>query len=92
MTRKKVITNKGLTVVLVIDNVTFTQQCFVLPITGTIILGSDLLEIYFAMLDIGDCTITLHCAFHMLTTSLTHDPVHDYHLAKIVALATTEIL
>ena len=62
---------------LVIKNVIFTQQCFVLPITNPIILGSDFLDTHFAVLDIGDSTITLRCADYMLTTSLTRDPVHD---------------
>ena len=68
--------NKVITLELVIENAIFTQQCFVLPITNPIILGSDFLDTHFAVLDIGDCTITLHCADYMLTTSLTHDPVH----------------
>ena len=69
--------NKVITLDLVIKNVIFIQQCFVLPITNPIVLGSDFLDIYFAVLDIGDCTITLHCADYILTTSLTYDPVHD---------------
>ena len=62
---------------LVIESVIFPQQCFVLPITNPIILGSDFLDIYFAMLDTSDHTITLHCTYYMLTTSLTHNPVYD---------------
>ena len=61
---------------LVIQNVIFTQQCFVLPITNPIILGSDFLDTHFAVLDIVDSTLTLHCTDYMLTTSLTHDSVH----------------
>ena len=44
---------------------------FVLPITNPIILGSDFLDTHFAVLDIGDCTITLYCTDYTLTTSLT---------------------
>ena len=62
---------------LVIKNVIFTQQCFILPITNPIILGSDFLDTHFAVLDIRDSTITLCYTDYMLTTSLTHDPVHD---------------
>ena len=76
-TGRKVIINTVITLGLAIDNVIFTQQCFVLPITNPIILGSDFLDTHFAVLDIGDCIITLHCADYMLTTSLTHDPVYD---------------
>ena len=72
LTRGKIIIKKAITLDLVIDNVTFTQQYFVLPITNPIILGSDFLDIYFAVLDIGNCTITLHCADYTLTSSLTH--------------------
>ena len=50
---------------------------FVLLITNPIILGSELLDTYFVVLDISDHTITLHCADYMLTTSLTHDPVYS---------------
>ena len=45
-------------------------------VTNPIILGSVILGTYFSVLDIGDHTITLHCADYMLPTSLTHDPVH----------------
>ena len=62
---------------LIIDNVIITQQFFVLLITHPIILVSDFLDIYFAMLDIGDLTITLCCADYMLTTSLTYYPVYN---------------
>ena len=77
LTGRKAITSKVITLNLVIENVVFTQQCFVLPITSPIILGSDFLDTHFAVLDIGDCTITLHCTDYMLTTNLTHDPVYD---------------
>ena len=43
------------------------------------------------MLDIGDHTIILRCTDYMLTISLTHDPVHDKCLAKIVAPAAAEV-
>ena len=69
--------NKVTTQDLVIKNFIFTQQCFVLPITNPIILGSDFLDTYFAVLDIGDHTITLPYADYMLTTSLTHNPLHN---------------
>ena len=69
--------NKVITLDLVIKNVFFTQQCFVLTITTSITLGSDFLDTYFAVLDIGDHTITLHCTDYILTTSPNHDPVHD---------------
>ena len=62
---------------LVIKNVVFTQKCFFLPRTNPIILESDFLDTHFAVLDIGDGTITLHCADYTLTTSLTHDPIHN---------------
>ena len=89
---RKIITNKVITLDLVINNVIFIQQCFILPITNPIILGSDFLDICFAVLDIGDNTITLHCTDYKLTTSLTCNSVHYQYLAKIVILATTEIL
>ena len=54
-----------------------TQQCFVLPSTNPITMGSDFLDIYSIVLDIGDCTIILHYADYTFTTSLTHDPVDD---------------
>ena len=76
-TGRKVITNKVITLDLIIDNVIFTQQCFVLPITNPIILGSNFLDTHFAVLDIGDHTITLCCTDYMLTNSLTGDPVYD---------------
>ena len=77
LTRRKVIMNKVITLYLVIDNVTFTQQCFVLPITNPIILGSGFMDTDFAVLDIGDHTITLHCTDYTLTTSLTCDLTYD---------------
>ena len=40
-------------------------------------LGSDFLDTHFAVLDIGDCTITFCYADYTLTTSLTHNLVHD---------------
>ena len=77
LTSRKIITNKVIALELVIENIIFTKQCFVLSITNPIILGSNFLDIHFAVLDIGNHTITLHCTDYMLTTSLTHDPVHD---------------
>ena len=74
---RKIITNKVITLDLVINNGIFTQQCFFQPITNPIILGSDFLDTYFAVLDINDCTITLCCTDYMLSTSLTCDPVHN---------------
>ena len=68
---------KVFTLDLIIDSVFFTQQCFVLPITNPNILGSDSIDIHFAVLDICDHTITLHCTEYMLTASLTHDFIHD---------------
>ena len=76
-TKRKVITNKDITIYLVIDYIVFIQQCFVLPITNSIILGSDFLDTHFTVLDLGDCTITLCCADYTLTTSLSHDPVYE---------------
>ena len=55
----------------------FTKQYLVLPITNPIILGSVFLDIYFAVLDIGDRTFTLHCTDYTLTTSLTCILVYD---------------
>ena len=63
-----------------------------MPITNPIMLGSDFLDTHFAVLDIGDSTITLYCADYMLTTNLTRDYVYDYHLTKIDVPATMEIL
>ena len=74
---RKAITNKVIKLDLVIDNVVFTQPCFVLPITNPIILGSDFLDTHFTVLDLGDHIITLHYTDYMLTTSLTYDPVYD---------------
>ena len=54
-------------------------------------MGNDFLDTNFSLLDIGDCTITLHCTNYMFTTSLTYDPVHDYYLIKMVVLAAMEI-
>ena len=90
-TGRKVIMNKVITIELVINNMVFIQQQFVLPISKPILLGSNFLETYFTVLDIGDHTITLHCANYMLTTSLTCNPVYNHCLAKIVVLADTEI-
>ena len=84
--------NKATILELVIKNVIFIQQCFSLPIINPIILESDFLDTYFTVLNISDHTITLHRADYMLTTSLTHDPIDDYRMAKIVVLATTELL
>ena len=69
--------DKVITLDLVIKILIFVQQCSFLPITNPIILGSNFLDTHFAVLDIGDCTITLHCADYMMTTSLTHDPIYD---------------
>ena len=69
--------NKVIILDFVIENVIFTQKCFILPITNPNILVSDFLDTHFAVLDIGDRTITLHCADYTLTTSLTRDLVHD---------------
>ena len=77
LTSRKVTINKVITLDLVVKNVISLQQCFVFPINNPTILESDFLDIHFAVLDIGNYTITLHCADCMLTTSLTHDPVHD---------------
>ena len=76
-TSRKVTTNKVITLDLVRKYVNFIQKCFVRPITNPIILGSDFLDTHFAVLDIGDCTITLCCTNYKLTTSLTHNPIHD---------------
>ena len=73
----KFIANKVITLNLVINNVIFTQQCFVLLVASPIIMGSDFLDTHFAVLDIGDDTITLRCADYMLTTSLIHDFVYN---------------
>ena len=51
---RKVIMNKKITLILLIDNVIFTQQCCVLPITNLIILDSDFLDINFSVLDIDN--------------------------------------
>ena len=50
LTGRKVITNKAITLDLVIQNVIFIQQSFVLPITNPIIIGSDFLATHLAML------------------------------------------
>ena len=77
LTRRIVNMNKIIKLDLVIDNVIFTQQCSVLPITKPTILWSHFLDIHFAMLDIGNCNVTLCCTDYILTTSLTHVAVHD---------------
>ena len=76
---------------LVINNVVFTQKYFFLSITNLIMLGSDFLDPHFAMLNIGDCISTLHCADYMHTNSLSYDPVYDKCLMKIVVPATTGV-
>ena len=80
-TGRKVIMNKVISLDLVINNAIFIQQYSVLPITNPIILRSDFFDIHFSVLDIGNCTITLHCADYTLTTSFTKlvvsNPVHD---------------
>ena len=91
LTGRKVIMNKVIMLDIAIENAIFTQQCFVLPITNPIILGSNFLDTNFAVLDIGDCTITLCCAAYTLTTSFTHNPVYDQSLTKIVVPAIMEI-
>ena len=91
-TGRKIITNKVIALDLAMNNLILIQKWFVLPITNPIILGSDFLDAHFAVLDIDDHTITLCCTDYMLTTSLTHGLVYDQHLAKIIALATTELL
>ena len=74
---RKVIINKVITLYLVFENVAFTQQWFVLPITNPIILGSDCLDTQFVVLDMGNYTITLHCADYILITSLTCDAINN---------------
>ena len=54
----KLIMNKVITLDIETQNIIFTHQCFVLSITNPIILESDFLDTYFAVLDIGDYTIT----------------------------------
>ena len=76
---------------MAVDSALFIQQCLVLPITNSIILGSDFLDTHFAILAIGDRIINLRCTDYMLTTSLTQNPEHNLHLAKIVTPAATEI-
>ena len=51
---KKVIINQVITLESVIENVIFTQKCFVQPNTYPIILESDFMDIYFVMLDKSD--------------------------------------
>ena len=77
LTGRKVIINKVITIDLVIENVIFTQQCLVLPITNPIILGSDFLDTHFAMLDIGDCTYH-YLALHWVTCLLPASPMILY--------------
>ena len=74
---RKLITNKVIILDLVIGNVAFIQQCFVLLIANPIVLGSHFLDTHFAVLDIGNHPITLCCADYMLSTSLTHNTIHD---------------
>ena len=87
----KVITNKTITLYLILENVIFYIAMFCLPITNPIILGSDFLDTHFTVLDIGNCTITLHCVDYILTTSLAYNPVYIYNLAKIIVLVATRI-
>ena len=65
LTRRKVIMKKVIALDLVIDNVIFTQQCYVLPITNPIILGSDFLDTHFSMLDmvlvLSPCIALITC-------------------------------
>ena len=77
LTGRKITMNKVIALDLIINNKIFLQQCFVLPIMNPIILGSCFLDTHFTVLDIGNRTITLHCADYMLITSLTHDPVYN---------------
>ena len=84
--------NKVIIFDLLIKNMIFTKQCFILIITNPTILGSDFLDIYFSVLDISDHNITLHCTDYMITTSLTLDPIHNQCLAKMVEPAATEEL
>ena len=79
--------NKIIMLDLVIKNVIFIQQCFDLPITNPIILGSDFLDTHIAVLDIGDHTITLCCTDYMLTTSLADSPIFTLsHIYSQVSL------
>ena len=57
----KVIMKKVVALYLVKNNVILTQQCFFLLINNPIIVGSDFLDIYLVVLDVGDHTITLCC-------------------------------
>ena len=77
LTGRKITMNKIIALDLTINNIIFLQQYFVLPIMNPIILGSYFLDTHFTVLDISDCTITLHCADYMLITSLTHNPVNN---------------
>ena len=91
-TGKKIIISKVIILVLVVDSMPFTQQYFFLPITNLIIFWSDFLDKCFTVLNVGDCTITLHCTDYMLTTRLTGDPVYNKNLEKIVMPTTTKVL
>ena len=67
---RKAVMKKVVILDLIIDNMIFTQQYFVLPFTNPILLGSNFLDNHFVMLDIGHHTISLHCNDYMLTISL----------------------
>ena len=54
---RKVIMNKAITFDLIIQNLIFIQQYFILLITKPITLRSNILDIYFVILGIGDWVI-----------------------------------
>ena len=60
LTSQKIIMKKSIILDLVSENIFFTQQCFILPITNPIILGGGFLDTHFTVLDVGDCTINLY--------------------------------
>ena len=62
---RQVIMNEVITLVVVIENVMFKQQCFVLPITNPIVLGSDFMDTHFVVLDI-------RTSYHQLALHLLH--------------------
>ena len=65
LTGRKVITIKVITLDLVIDNIIFTQQCFVQPITNPILLGSGFFYTFFLywtwVVVLSPCVVLITC-------------------------------
>ena len=55
-------------------------------------MESNFLDTHFAAMDIYDHTIALGCAENILTACLARGPVYNWHLSKVLMLATTQVL